>query len=193
METMLDELAHLGGKDPVAFRLGLLAQQPRDAAVVRLAAQKAAWNGSSPKGRGRGFAYHHSFNTRIAMVAEVSASPPTIKVDRIVAAVDCGVAINPDVVTAQIEGAIGFAVSAALRNLVTLNKGMVEQSNFDEYEPTRIREMPKVEVHIVESTAAPSGIGEPGVPPVAPAIGNAIFAATGRRLRSLPFDLKALA
>jgi isoquinoline 1-oxidoreductase beta subunit len=193
METMVDELAQLAGQDPVAFRLGLLAQQSRDAAVLRLAAQKAGWGGALPKGQGRGVAYHHSFNTRIAMVAEVSAARSALKVDRIVAAVDCGVAINPDVITAQIEGAIGFALSAALRNQVTLSKGVIEQRNFDDYEPTRMREMPKVEVHIVESTAAPSGIGEPGVPPIAPAIGNAIFAATGKRLRSLPFDLKTLA
>jgi isoquinoline 1-oxidoreductase subunit beta len=126
------------------------------------------------------------------MVAEVSAARPPIKVERIVAGVDGGVAINPDVVTAQVEGAIGFALSTALRNQVTLNKGVVEQSNLDDCEPTRMRETPKVEVHIVESTAAPSGIGEPGVPPIAPAIGNAIFAATGKRLRSLPFDLKTL-
>jgi isoquinoline 1-oxidoreductase beta subunit len=127
------------------------------------------------------------------MFAEVLVDHTAIRIDRIVAAVDCGVVINPDIVTAQIEGAIGFALSAALRNQVTLNKGVVEQSNFDDYEPTRIREMPKVEVYIMQSTAAPSGIGEPGVPPLAPAIGNAIFAATGKRLRSLPFDLKALA
>jgi isoquinoline 1-oxidoreductase subunit beta len=192
METMIDELAQLAGQDPVASRLKLLAQQPRDAAVLRLATQKAGWGGALPKGQGRGVAYHQSFNTRIAMVAEVSAAHSALKVDRIVAAVDCGVAINPDVVTAQIEGAIGFALSSALRNQVTLNKGMVEQRNFDDYEPTRMREMPKVEVYLVESTAAPSGIGEPGVPPIAPAIGNAIFAATGKRLRSLPFDLKTL-
>jgi len=193
METMMDELAHLAGKDPVAFRLGLLAQQPRDAAVVRLAAEKAGWKDSLPTGRGRGFAYHHSFNTRIAMVADVSATRPAIKVERIVAAVDCGVAINPDIVTAQIEGAIGFALSAVLRNQITLKKGVVEQTNFDDYEPTRMREMPKVEVHIVQSSERPSGIGEPGVPPIAPAIGNAIFAATGKRLRSLPFDFNMLA
>jgi isoquinoline 1-oxidoreductase subunit beta len=192
METMIDELAQLAGQDPVAFRLKLLAQQPRDAAVLRLATQKAGWGGALPKGQGRGVAYHQSFNTRIAMVAEVSAAHSALKVDRIVAAVDCGVAINPDVVTAQIEGAIGFALSSALRNQVTLNKGRVEQHNFDDYEPTRMREMPKVEVHLVESTERPSGIGEPGVPPIAPAIGNAIFAATGKRLRSLPFDLKTL-
>jgi isoquinoline 1-oxidoreductase beta subunit len=122
---------------------------------------------------------------------EISANSATIKVDHVVAAVDCGVAINSDIVTAQIEGAIGFALSTAPRNQVTLNKGMVEQSNFDDYEPTRMREMPKVEVHIVRSTEPPSGIGEPGVPPLAPAIGNAIFAATGKRLRSLPFNLGA--
>lgn len=194
METMLDEIAHATGQDPVALRLQLLAQQPRDAAVVRLAAEKAGWKIPFRKGggRGRGFAYHHSFHTRIAMVAEVATTPQTTKIERIVAAVDCGVAINPDVVTAQVEGAIGFALSMVLRNQVTLDKGKVEQTNFDDYEPTRMREMPKVEVHIVQSAERPSGIGEPGVPPLAPAIGNAIFAATGKRLRSLPFALKTL-
>ncbi len=192
METAVDELARLGGQDPVAFRASLLAQQPRDAAVLRLAADKAEWNRTLPKARGRGVAYHRSFNTRVAMVAEVSVEGAAMKVERIVAAVDCGVAINPDVITAQIEGAIGFALSAALRNQVTLSNGTVEQSNFDDYEPTRMREMPKVEVHIVNSTAAPSGIGEPGVPPVAPAIGNAVFAAIGRRLLSLPFNVAGM-
>jgi isoquinoline 1-oxidoreductase subunit beta len=124
------------------------------------------------------------------MVAEVSVTPKTVKVERVVAAVDCGVAVNPDVVITQVEGAIGFALSAVLRNRITLNDGMVQQGNFDDYEPTRMREMPKVEVHIVKSTEHPSGIGEPGVPPVAPSIGNAVFAATGKRLRSLLFDLK---
>jgi isoquinoline 1-oxidoreductase beta subunit len=195
METMMDELAHLAGKDPVAFRLDLLSQEPRAAAVVRLAAEKAGWNSALPggRGRGRGFAFHYSFNTRVAMVAEVSAAARALKVERIVAAVDCGVAIDPDVVTAQIEGAIGFALSVALRNQITFKNGKVEQSNFDNYEPTRMREMPKVEVHIVKSTERPTGIGEPGVPPLAPAIANAVFAATGKRLRSLPLDLSALA
>lgn len=186
METTIDELAHLAGKDPLDFRLGLLAQQPRDAAVLRLAAEKAEWNKPLPTGWGRGFAYHYSFNTRVAMVAEVSVEGKAIKVDRIVAAVDCGIAVNPDVVEAQIQGAIGFTLSAVLRNQITLNKGVVEQNNFYDYEPTRMREMPKVEVHIVKSAERPTGIGEPGVPPVAPAIGNAIFAATGKRVRSLP-------
>ena len=191
METMMDELAHAAGKDPVAFRLDLLSQLPRDAAVVKLAAEKAGWNGpaSAGQGTGRGFAYHFSFGTRVAMVADVSMPSGKLKVERIVAALDCGVPINPDVVTAQIQGAIGFALSTVFRNQVTLKDGMVEQSNFDDYEPTRMREMPKVEVHIVNSTEHPSGIGEPGVPPLAPAIGNAIFAATGTRYRSLPFNL----
>jgi isoquinoline 1-oxidoreductase beta subunit len=126
------------------------------------------------------------------MVAEVSTTPETVKVERIVAALDCGVPINPDIITAQIEGAVGFALSSVLRNQITLNKGVVEQTNFDDYEPTRMREMPKVEVHIVRSAERPSGVGEPGVPPIAPAIGNAIFGATGRRLRSLPFGIKTL-
>ncbi|MFZ1886274.1 MAG: xanthine dehydrogenase family protein molybdopterin-binding subunit [Rhodoplanes sp.] len=192
METVIDELARLAGQDPVAFRLALLAQKPRDAAVIRLAADRAEWGQPMPAGRGRGFAYHSSYNTRVAMVAEVSVVRSAIKVERIVAAVDCGVAINPDIVKAQIEGAVGFALSACLRNQITHSNGRVQQSNFDDYEPTHISEMPQVDVHIVASQADPSGIGEPGVPPLAPAIGNAIFAATGKRLRSLPFDATAL-
>ncbi|MGA8158516.1 MAG: xanthine dehydrogenase family protein molybdopterin-binding subunit [Rhodoplanes sp.] len=192
METVIDELARLAGQDPVAFRLALLAQKPRDAAVIRLAADRTEWGQPMPAGRGRGFAYHSSYNTRVAMVAEVSVVRSAIKVERIVAAVDCGVAINPDIVKAQIEGAVGFALSACLRNQITLSNGRVQQGNFDDYEPTHISEMPQVDVHIVASQADPSGIGEPGVPPLAPAIGNAIFAATGKRLRSLPFDAKAL-
>jgi isoquinoline 1-oxidoreductase beta subunit len=190
METMIDELAHLAAKDPVAFRLELLAQQPRHAAVVKLAAEKAGWNNPVASGRSRGFAFHYSFNTTVAMVAEISMKAEKIKVERIVAAVDCGVAIDPDVVAAQIEGAIGFATSIALRNQVTLKDGRVEQSNFDDYEPTRIREMPAVEVHIVKSAEHPTGIGEPGVPPLAPAIANAIFAARGKRMRTLPLDIR---
>ena len=190
METMIDELAYLAGKDPVAFRLELLAQQPRHAAVVKLAAEKAGWNNPVASGRSRGFAFHYSFNTTVAMVAEISMKAEKIKVERIVAAVDCGVAIDPDVVAAQIEGAIGFATSIALRNQVTLKDGRVEQSNFDDYEPTRIREMPAVEVHIVKSAEHPTGIGEPGVPPLAPAIANAIFAARGKRMRTLPLDIR---
>jgi isoquinoline 1-oxidoreductase beta subunit len=196
MESILDEIAHTTRKDPVALRLELLTKRPREAAVVRLAAEKAGWNRPFPsrKGRGRGFAFHRAqTNTRVAMVSEVTVAGQTIKVERVVAAVDCGTAVNPDVVTAQIEGGIGFALSAVLRNQVTLKNGVVEQLNFDDYEPTRMREMPEVEVYIVNSTEPPSGIGEPAVPPLAPSIGNAIFQATGKRLRSLPFGLKTLA
>ena len=126
------------------------------------------------------------------MVAEVTMARTSYRVDRVVCAVDCGIAVNPDIIEAQIEGAVGFALSSVLRNAITLNKGLVEQANFDDYDPTRFSEMPKVEVHIVKSLAAPSGIGEPGVPPLAPAIGNAIAAATGKRLYSLPFDTSLL-
>jgi len=170
---------------------------PRDSAVIRLAAEKADWKRSVPKGTGLGFAYQYSFNTRVAMVTEVSHNPETpmepIRVKRIVAAVDCGVAINPDVIAAQIQGAIGFALCVPLRSQITLKDGLVEQGNLDDYEPTRLREMPKVEVHIMKSAELPTGVGEPGVPPLAPSIGNAIFAATGKRLRNLPFDLQSLA
>ena len=141
-------------------------------------------------GGGRGFAYHVSFGTRVAMAAEVTLKENLVKVDRIVAAVDCGIAVDPDQVIAQVEGAIGFALSAVLRNEITLKHGVVEQKNFDDYEPTRMREMPKVEVHLVSSQERPSGIGEPGVPPLAPSIGNAVFAAGGKRLRNLPLGLK---
>jgi isoquinoline 1-oxidoreductase beta subunit len=192
IETALDELARRSGKDPIQFRHNLLTDHPRDLAVLKLAAEKASWGAPIGRRRGRGIAYHRSFNTRVAMVAEVSISLTSYRVDRIVCAVDCGVAVNPDVIEAQIEGAVGFALSSILRNAITLKNGVVEQSNFDDYEPTRLSEMPKVEVYIVKSLAAPSGIGEPGVPPLAPAIGNAIAAATGKRLYSLPFDMKLL-
>jgi isoquinoline 1-oxidoreductase subunit beta len=189
METVVDELARAARKDPVEFRLALLRGKPRDQAVVKLAAGRAGWGQRMPKGRGRGFAYHFSFGTRVAMVADVTLQGAAVKVDRVVAAVDCGVAVNPDLVVAQVEGAIGFALPAVLRNRITLTQGVVDQRNFDDYEPTRMREMPKVEVHLVKNEERPSGIGEPGVPPLAPAVGNAVFAAGGKRLRNLPFGL----
>ncbi len=190
MEAVIDELARAARKDPVAFRLGLLRGKPRDQAVVKLAAEQSGWTRQLPVGEGRGFAYHVSFGTRVAMATEVALKEGVVKVNRIVAAVDCGTAVNPDLVVAQVEGAIGFALSAVLRNEITMNQGVVEQRNFDDYEPTRMREMPKVEVHLVSSQERPSGMGEPGVPPLAPSIGNAVFAATGKRLRNLPLRLK---
>jgi isoquinoline 1-oxidoreductase beta subunit len=192
MESVMDELAHLAGQDPVAFRLKNLEASSREAGVLRLAAEKAGWGAALPRGKGRGVAVHESFNTFVAMVADVTVEGASLKVDRIVAAVDCGIAVNPDVVAAQVEGAVGFTLYTALRGRITLDKGVVEQTNFDTYEPTRMSEMPKVEVHILRSNEAPTGIGEPGVPPLAPAIANAVFAATGKRLRSLPLDLASL-
>jgi isoquinoline 1-oxidoreductase beta subunit len=195
-ETMIDELAALAGADPVAYRLHFLGQSPRDATVLRLAADKAGWGRelSQPSGarRGRGVAVHRSFGSHVAMVAEVTVEDENVTVDRIVAAVDCGIVINPDNVRAQVEGAIGFALSSVLRNAITLEEGAVREGNFDTFEPTRLSEMPRVEVHFVESGAAPTGMGEPGVPPLAPAICNAIHHATGLRVRSLPIDLSRL-
>jgi len=191
-ETFLDEVATASGQDPVAFRLGLLGQHPRHAGVLRLAAEKAGWGtplkaGAPGERRGRGVAVHESFHSYVAQVAEVTVKPDgSLKVDRIVAAVDCGVAINPDNVRAQVEGAIGFALSAVLHGAITLKDGVVEQSNFHDYTPIRINEMPRVEVHIVPSAEKPTGIGEPGVPPLAPAVANAVAAATGKRIYALP-------
>ena len=193
VEVMMDALAQAAGKDAVEFRLALLKDHPRHAAVLKLAAEKGGWGEKLTGGRGRGIAVHESFNTFVAMVADVTvAKDGAIKVDRVVAAADCGIAVNPDVIRAQIEGGVGYGLGAALRNQITLTDGVVDQSNFDGYEPLRMSDMPRVEVHIVASQAAPTGIGEPGVPPVAPAVSNAIFAATGKRLYSLPWDAGAL-
>jgi len=198
MEVFVDELAHAAGADPVAYRLGMLKSAPRLSGVLSLAAEKAGWAARSPgkadggKGHGFGVAAHESFGSYVAMVAEVTTEGAKVKVNRIVAAVDVGIAVNPDIIRAQVEGAVGFALSSVLRNRITLKDGVVQERNFDTYEPTRMSEMPVVEVHIMPSTAAPTGIGEPGVPVIAPAISNAVFAATGRRLRSLPLDLDGL-
>jgi isoquinoline 1-oxidoreductase subunit beta len=192
MEAFIDELASAAGRDPLQFRLDLLRDAPREAFVLRLAAEKAGWGQALPKGQGRGIAVHKSFGSYVAMVADVTIQGGNLKVDRVVAAVDCGIPVNPDVIAAQVEGAVGFALSSVLRNRITLQDGVVQEANFDSYEPTRMSEMPRVEVHIVPSTLDPTGIGEPGVPCLAPAISNAVYAATGKRLRSLPLDLTAL-
>jgi isoquinoline 1-oxidoreductase beta subunit len=197
-ETFIDEVATAMGKDPVALRLALLKAHPRHAGVLKLAAEKAGWDKPLKKvlgvRRGRGIAVHESFNTYVAEVAEVTIKPDgSLKVDRIVAAVDCGTAVNPDNIRSQVEGAVGFALGAALHHQITLKDGLVEQGNFDGYPLLRISEMPVVEVHIVPSASAPSGIGEPGVPPLAPAVANAIAAATGRRLYRMPFNTAELA
>ena len=192
VEVMMDDLAHAAGKSPVDFRLALLKDHPRHAAALKLAAEKAGFGKAMQPGQGQGVAVHESFNTYVAMVADVTVAGDKVKVDRIVIAVDCGIAINPDVIVAQMEGGAGYGLGAALRNKISFDKGVVEQANFDTYEPLRLSDMPTIEVHIVPSTEAPTGVGEPGVPPVAPAVSNAIFAATGKRLRSLPFDFDSL-
>ena len=196
-ETFFDELAAAAGRDPVELRLSLLDAHPRHAAVLRLAADKGGWGTPlAPRAglrRGRGIAVHESFNSYVAQVAEVSvAANGALRVDRVVCAVDCGTAINPDNIRAQVEGGIGFALAALLHGEITLVDGVVQQDNFDGYPVLRINEMPQVEVHIVPSSTAPTGIGEPGVPPLAPAVMNAIAAATGKRIYRLPIDTAAL-
>jgi isoquinoline 1-oxidoreductase beta subunit len=187
-EAFIDEIAHAAGKDPFAFRQAMLEHHPRHKAVLELAAKAAGWGSPLPKGKGRGIAVAEAFGTYVAQVAEVTvAQNGQVKVDRVVCAVDCGTPINPDVITAQMEGGIGFGLGAALYGAITLKDGKVEQTNFDAYQVLRIDEMPKVEVHIVQSPEAPTGVGEPGVAPVGPAVANAVFAATGKRLRILPF------
>ena len=186
-EVFLDELVAAAGKDPVEVRRALLKDHPRHLGVLNLAAEKAGWGTPLPKGRGRGVAVHESFGSFVAEVAEVTVkSDGTFSVDRVVCAVDCGIAVNPDVVRAQMEGGIGYGLSAALREQITLVGGAVQQSNFTDYQPLRINDMPVVEVHIVASTEAPSGVGEPGLPPLAPAVVNAIRSVTGKAIRRLP-------
>jgi isoquinoline 1-oxidoreductase beta subunit len=190
VESFIDELAYASGRDPYQFRRALLAKKPRHLAVLELAAEKANWGAPLPKGRARGIAVHFSFDTYVAEVAEVSVSEPdTIHVHRVVAAVDCGRVVNPDGVVAQTEGGIIFGLSAALKSEITLDRGRVQQSNFHDYQVLRINEAPRIEVYIVRSTEHPMGVGEPPVPPVAPAVANAVFAATGKRVRKLPIRM----
>ena len=192
MESMMDDLAKLAGQDPVVFRRAYLAKHPRVLNVLNTIAEKAGWGSALPKGRARGIAIHESFGSVCAHVAEVSLVGGSIKVHRVVSAFDCGIVVNPLTVRAQIESAIAFGLSAALYGKVTLKDGVVEQSNFHDYPMLRISEMPRIEVHLIESSNAPTGAGEPGVPPVAPAVANALFALTGKRLRDLPFNVDAL-
>jgi isoquinoline 1-oxidoreductase beta subunit len=187
VESFFDELAHAAGYDPYRLRRRLLADKPRHRGVLDLAAKKSGWGESLPRGRGRGIAQHHSFGSYVAQVAEVSVDEKgRIRVERVVCAVDCGRAVNPDTVRAQMESGIIFGLSAALYGEITLEKGRVRESNFDDYPVLRLDESPEIEVHIVESSEKPTGVGEPGVPPVAAAVANAVFAAIGARVRRLP-------
>ena len=187
VESFLDEVAHAAGKDPVALRRALLKDKPRHRGVLELAAQKADWGSPLPAGRGRGIAVHESFGSFVAQVAEVSVTPKgEIRVHRVVCAIDCGRHVNPDIIAAQMESGIVFGLSAALHGAITLKNGRVQQDNFDSYQVLRINEMPTVEVLIVPSKDEPGGVGEPGVPPIAPAVANALFALSGARVRTLP-------
>src|SRR5277367_78051 len=187
VEGFFDEVAHAGGKDPYELRRKLLANEPRMSAVLQLVGEKSGWGKPLPAGRGRGIATHFSFETYVAQVIEASVGKDgAVRVHRVVCAVDCGQVVNPDTVVAQMEGGIIFGLTAALKSEITLKDGRVEQSNFYDYPMVRIYESPTIEVHIVRSTENPTGVGEPGVPPVAPALANAIFAVTGKRVRRLP-------
>ena len=187
-EVFLDEVIAEIGADQVQFRLDLLKDHPRHAGVLKLAAEKAEWGKPLPEGHHWGVAVHESFSSYVAEIAEVSVEDGQVIVHRVVAAVDVGTPINPDVIRAQVEGGIGFGLGSVLSEELTLTGGEVDQGNYDGYLPLRIDRMPKVEVHIVPSTERPTGIGEPGVPPIGPAIANAVFRASGQRVRTLPFE-----
>ena len=203
VECFIDELAAAAGQDPVQFRKTLLVkpadwkakndEDPDPArlrGVLELAAEKVGWGTPMPKGKGRGIATYHSFGSYIAEAAEVTVQGSNFKIDRMVAAIDCGQIVNPESVRAQAESAIIYGLSAALKNEITVKNGAIEQTNFDSYDPIRISEAPSIEVHLIKSKEAPGGMGEPALPPAAPAVANAIFAACGQRVRKLPFQLK---
>jgi isoquinoline 1-oxidoreductase subunit beta len=189
MECMIDELAHAANQDPLAYRLALLKGKPRHAAALSLAAEKAGWSKPPPAGRARGLAVHESFGSIVAEVAEVSVEHGHIRVHAVTCAVDCGTAVNPLGIEAQVQGSIAFGLSAALHGKLTLAGGQVQQSNFHDYPVLRMHEMPQVAVHVIQSQARMGGIGEPATAPIAPAVANAVFALTKQRLRSLPLRL----
>lgn len=189
METLIDELAHVAGKDPLVYRRDFLQKHPRHLGVLNLAAKKSGWGSPLPAGRARGVAVHESFGSFVAEVAEVSVDKGQIRVHRVVCAIDCGIAINPESIVAQMESGIAFGLSAGLFSALHFKDGRVQEANFNDYRVLRLNEMPKVEVHIVASSAKSGGVGEVGVPPIAPAVANAVAALTGKRLRELPLTL----
>jgi isoquinoline 1-oxidoreductase beta subunit len=186
VESFFDEIAHAKGIDPVAMRRSMLKGKERHLRVLDLATEKAGYGKKLPAGHAHGAALHFSFRTYVAVVLEVSIENGWPRVHKATCAVDCGRTINPNTVRAQLEGAVGFALTAALYGEISLRDGRVVQSNFHDYRMLRIHEMPAVDVHVVPSEAPSTGVGEPGVPPVAPALGNALFHLTGKRIRRLP-------
>jgi isoquinoline 1-oxidoreductase beta subunit len=185
-ESFVDELAHAANKDPIEFRRALLKNHPRHLAALNAAVEKA---GKAQEGHALGVAVHQSFGTIVAEVAEVSVQGTDIIVHKVTCAVDCGIAVNPNIIEQQLESAVIFALSAALYGEITIKDGKVEQQNFDGYPVIRMNQAPQVDVVIIKSAEYPNGIGEPGVPPLAPAVANAVFALTSKRLRSLPLRL----
>jgi isoquinoline 1-oxidoreductase subunit beta len=189
MECTIDEAAHASGQDPLAYRMSLLKDKPRHGAVLALAAEKAGWGKAPAEGRARGLALHESFGSIVAEVAEVSIDQGRIRVHSVTCAVDCGIAVNPLAIEAQMQGSVAFGLSAALYGKLTLAGGAVQQSNFHDYPVVRMFDMPKVTAHIIQSKAKMGGIGEPATAPIAPAVANAVFVLTKQRLRSLPLKL----
>src|SRR5437867_3382680 len=191
MESLIDELAQAAGKDPVEYRRALLKNHRRHLGVLNLAVEKAGWDRRLPAGRARGVAVHESFGSFAAQVAEVSVEDGRIRVHRVVCAIDCGIAVNPETIAAQMESGIAFGLGAALHSALHFKDGRVQESNYHDDRVLRMTEMPVLELHIVQSTEKPGGVGEVGVPPVAPAVANAVAALTGQRLRELPLTLPA--
>jgi isoquinoline 1-oxidoreductase beta subunit len=189
MESLVDELAHAAGRDPLDYRRALLKDHPRHLGVLNLAAEKAGWGTPLPEGHRRGIAVHESFGSYVAQVAEVSVQDGAVRVHKVTCAIDCGVAVNPLMIAAQMESGIAFGLSAALQGKITFKDGRVQQSNYHDYPALRLPDMPVVDTHVVASSEKPGGVGEPGLPPIAPAVANAVFALTGQRLRSLPLAL----
>jgi isoquinoline 1-oxidoreductase beta subunit len=193
VESFADELAHAAGQDPFAWRRSRLGAHPRHLAVLDRAAKEAGWGQPLPAGRARGIALQESFGSICAQVAEVSVEAGQVRVHRVVCAIDCGVVVNPDTVEAQMQGSIVFGLSAALHGEITLAQGRVRQANYTDYPMVKLAQMPRIDVHILRNAHAPGGVGEPGVPPLAPAVANAVFTLTGQRLRSLPLRLPTTA
>jgi len=193
-ECFLDDIARTAGKDPVQLRRDLLAKHPRHLAVLNLVAEKANWTGAKVNNTVRGIALHESFNTVVAQIVDVTsdAANGTYQVENVTCALDCGVAVNPAIVAMQMESGIGYGLSAALSGAITLKNGQVQQNNFHDYTVLRMRQMPKVAVHIAPSTNDPTGVGEPGLPPIAPAVANAIASVSGKPIRMLPMNATGL-
>ncbi len=187
LESFVDELAHHAGQNPYQFRLNLLADKPRHAAVLKAAAEQAGWDRNLPAGRARGIALQESFGSIVAQVAEVSIGEAgEVRVHRVTCAIDCGRAVNPDTVRSQAESGVIFGLTAALYGEITIDKGAVVQRNFNDYEMLRLRESPDIDVVTIESGAALGGLGEPATPPIAAAVANALYILTGQRVRELP-------